>query len=341
MSVCIPVYNAEETIGAALESVWKQTFEDLEVIVSDDCSTDSTPAILAAESDRRLRVLRNARNLKAPGNGNRALRHARGRLVKFLDADDVLFPDCIARMVELAETRPDLGMVFSRRSLRLDDPENEESRGWSERYGDVSAQFGELATLNSGPALFARWARQGFDANWVGEPLVVMLRRDVLAHAGGFNPHIRQRFDLDLWARIMPLGTVGFIAEELGEYRVPADSLTARNHRLQLDWLDQLWTLEGLSLHPEARAAAAGLAQLHEQERLRFRGELLELLRRDVPARATRLADAARLVSWLIRKHVSPSARPFARIDPAPRELTELAEADRSVSRRDRHGEAV
>ena len=117
VSVCIPAYNNERTIGTALESVWNQTFEDFEVIVTDDCSTDSTPAVLDAQALPRLRVLRNRRNAGAPANGNRALAHARGRLVKFLDADDVLFADCVARMVELAETRPDLGMVFSRRSF--------------------------------------------------------------------------------------------------------------------------------------------------------------------------------------------------------------------------------
>ena len=107
-------YNSEKTIVEALDSVWAQTFDDLEVIVADDCSTDATPAILAAQSDPRLRVLRNPRNLRAPGNGNRAIAQARGRLIKFLDADDALLPDCIARMVELAEAAPEVGMVFCR-----------------------------------------------------------------------------------------------------------------------------------------------------------------------------------------------------------------------------------
>jgi glycosyltransferase involved in cell wall biosynthesis len=318
VSVCIPTYNAQTTIGASLDSVWSQTFEDFEVIVSDDCSTDSTPAVLAGQSDPRLRVLRNTRNVKAPANANRALAHARGRLIKFLDADDVLFADCIARMVELAEAHPDVGMVFCRRALKLEDPENVDSRNWSKRFADVSAHFGRLGALNSGPALLARWARHGLDANLVGEPLVVMLRRDVLERAGGFNPYVRQRFDLDLWARIMPLCAVGFISEELGLYRVPAESLTTRNHHLRLDWLDQLWTLEALRCVPEARAAASALAGLHEQERRRVRRELRELFRGEVPARWTRLGDARRMASWLISKRLDPSARPFPRIGPPP-----------------------
>jgi Glycosyl transferase family 2 len=318
VSVCIPAYNAQGTIVAALESVWSQTFEDLEVIVADDCSTDATVEMLAMQSDPRLRVLTNHRNLKAPGNANRALAHARGRLVKFLDADDVLFPDCITRMVEVADARAAVGMIFCRRALRFEDPDDSEARAWAERYGNVASRFGALERFNSGPQLFATWAREGFDANWVGEPLVVMLRREVLERAGGFNPHIRQRSDLDLWARVMPLCTVGFVDEELACYRVPAASLTIRNHQLALDWLDQLWTLEGLGLSPEATAAAPGLARLHEQERRRVRRELRELLRREVPARCTRLADACRLASWLIRKRISPSARPFPHIGASP-----------------------
>ena len=170
-----------------------------------------------------------------------------------------------------------------------------------------------LEPLNSGPELFARWARHGFEANWVGEPLVVMVRRELLQRAGGFNPDIRQafRFDLDLWARIMPLCTVGFADTELADYRVPTGSLTIRNHQLALDWLDQLWTLESLRFCSEAQAAAPWLTGPHEAERRRVRGELRELFGRDVPARGTRLADAGRMAREQTEKRLRRGARPF------------------------------
>ncbi len=316
VSVCIPAFNAQETLPQTLESVWCQTFEDFEVVVVDDCSRDATAEILAAQSDRRLRVLRNPRNLRAPASSNRALQHARGSLIKFLDADDMLQADCLARMVGLVDSEPSLGMVFCRRLVWLVDPADEYARLWKEKYDDVSAQFGTLRAVNDGRDLFARWVGGGFQENWVGEPAVVMLSRDLLERAGAFNPNIRQRFDFDLWARVMPLCAVGFIPEQLATYRKAASSLSVNNDALSLDWLDRLWTFEGLGCRTEPWVAAPGLARLHEEESRWVRYQLGELVRARAPGWQMRLTDAGRMAAWRMRKRVQPGAVPFARIGP-------------------------
>ena len=104
VSVCVPTYNGEPFLQAALDSASAQTFGDLEILVVDDGSSDGTPALVErhAADDPRVRLLRNERNLGLVGNWNRCLEAARGTWIKFLFQDDLLEPACVERMLALA-----------------------------------------------------------------------------------------------------------------------------------------------------------------------------------------------------------------------------------------------
>ena len=98
VTVVIAAYNAERFIRQTLDSVFAQTLRDVELIVVDDGSTDGTPAILRTIDDRRLSVLRQANGgVSAARNAGLAL--ARAPYIFFLDADDVLLPDALQRMI--------------------------------------------------------------------------------------------------------------------------------------------------------------------------------------------------------------------------------------------------
>lgn len=97
VSVFIPTYRGEATIGAAIESVLTQTLSDFELVVIDDGSPDSTQAIVAQYHDPRLRYVRNECNLGPQGNWNCCLAEARGKYFKLLPHDDLLYLECLAR----------------------------------------------------------------------------------------------------------------------------------------------------------------------------------------------------------------------------------------------------
>ncbi len=103
VSVIIPVYNGAATLRRCIRSVLEQTFQNIEIIVVDDGSTDRTPAILEAlaVSDPRLRVIRQKNRGVGPAR-NTGLRAARGRWISFVDADDYYAPDYIAAAYETA-----------------------------------------------------------------------------------------------------------------------------------------------------------------------------------------------------------------------------------------------
>src|SRR5688500_14630360 len=119
VSVCMPVYNAEAVLQTTLDTVWKQSFSDFEVVAVDDGSTDGTSAIL--HGDRRIRTTRNPRNLGASATANRAIRHAQGEFVNYLDSDDLLEPQTLERLVQHLDQHPGMAFAFCRRRVMLDD----------------------------------------------------------------------------------------------------------------------------------------------------------------------------------------------------------------------------
>lgn len=105
VSVVMPAYNMERFVEQAIRSVMSQTFEDWEMIVVDDCSDDSTYAIverLAAE-DARITLVRNEENQGAAKARNRGLDLCRGSYVALLDSDDVWFPEKLEEQMKLAQ----------------------------------------------------------------------------------------------------------------------------------------------------------------------------------------------------------------------------------------------
>ena len=274
VSICIPAYNAARWIGEALTSALGQTWQDLEVVIVDDASTDETAEIVRGCGDRRVRLWANAHNAGQSATSNRALRLSRGPFIKFLHADDTLEPECVAEFVELFERHETLGMAFSRRQVVLEDPSDPAARAWQRRSAELHEPLGRLDELNAGPELFERHLADGFSSNWVGEPSCVMVRRTALLRSKTFNLRIRQMVDVDLWVRLMADSDVGFIDRELSTYRFTSRGVTARVVPVSANWLDKLWLLEGLATLPDVWRRHPQLATLRRAE---VRGRLGEL----------------------------------------------------------------
>lgn len=99
VSVVIPTYNRADLIERSVTSALSQTYEDVEVIVVDDASSDDTPTVLGAIADSRLRVVRHERNEGQCRARNRGVQEAKGRYVAFLDSDDEWLPAKIERQL--------------------------------------------------------------------------------------------------------------------------------------------------------------------------------------------------------------------------------------------------
>jgi len=248
VSVCIPVYNAERWIAGALESAVRQTYEELEIVVADNASTDASVELARAVDDPRIRVERARETIGAVANHNRAIRLSRGAFVKFLHADDLLLPTCVEEMVALAREDESIGLVFAPRKVVVEQAPDPE---WGELFGRPHEYFSSLERVNDGRRLFRELLDAGLEANWVGEPSAVLVTRGALEHVGLLNERLFQIADLELWARIMVSCRVGFVDEVLSVYRHHGESGTARNALSRRDWFDLPWLLEGLLAIPE------------------------------------------------------------------------------------------
>lgn len=100
VSIIMPSYNTAQYIGESIKSVQAQTYENWELIIVDDCSTDNTDtAVDPFLSDERIRYLKNSRNSGAAVSRNYALREAKGKWIAFLDSDDLWLPDKLEKQI--------------------------------------------------------------------------------------------------------------------------------------------------------------------------------------------------------------------------------------------------
>src|SRR5258708_7786796 len=113
VSVCIPTYNSAKYVHDCIASVLGQTYQDIEIIVSDNASTDSTCDIVRSFSDSRIRLHRLERNEGLPFNFNHVVSLACGKYVKLLCSDDFLEPTCLEKQIALLDRHPEVVAVGS------------------------------------------------------------------------------------------------------------------------------------------------------------------------------------------------------------------------------------
>lgn len=223
VSICIPLFNAEEHIAETLESAFAQSFENIEVIVVDNASTDRSVEIVRSFDDERLTLHQNDENIGAERNFNRALGLARGDFVKLLCSDDVLFTDCISRQHAVLDRPESSGITLVSAAREVID-----SRGTVVvRKRGGGGQAGRII----GARAVKRCIRHG--RNFIGEPSSVLMRRDVALNVGGFRSHLPYVTDLDLWFRLLSHGDLFFIPDPLTQFRVRLDSVSAQLARVQ------------------------------------------------------------------------------------------------------------
>ncbi len=206
ISVLMPAYNAERYILPSILSVLAQTFEEFELLVVDDCSTDRTADILASIRDSRLRVLRNEANLGIVGTLNRAMAEARGRYIARIDADDYCLPTRFAKQKRYLDQHPGVLLVGTETFIL---------EGGQIRHDHRRA--------DADPAVL-RW--QCLVSNPVGHP-TMMFRADAVTALGTYlREEFRYAEDFDLTHRFLRRGDVAVLPENLVIYRLHQQNLT-------------------------------------------------------------------------------------------------------------------
>ena len=244
VSIIVPVFNGERFVREALDSALAQTYEPVELVVVDDGSTDLTPAILAGYGDR-IRAVRQE-NLGPSSARNAGLADSSGEFVQFLDADDLLPDDKIARQVEYLAGHPDVGVVYceGRRFREAGPAPGPVPGGGRIREGDI------LSSL--------------LERNFISTPHCTLVRRACLEDVGGFRADLVRCEDWDLWLRLARRGVrFGFIPDMWVACRIRADSLSADRIPVlgaHAKVLDSVWKDWDDRASPDARGIARHLS---------------------------------------------------------------------------------
>ena len=207
VSVCVPTYNGAAFIEETLRSIVNQSYQDFELLIVDDGSTDNTLEIVQSFSDPRIQLHRNPERLGIPGNWNRCLSLAQGEFVCVFHQDDVMLPENLERKAQLLSADPTLGFVHSAVETLVDESAPSSFADWIE---DATED-----TVWGGPEYFRTLLLRG---NRVCAP-TVMARRRALLEQGGFDRDLGFACDYAMWLRLCLTQRVGFLASPLVRYR--------------------------------------------------------------------------------------------------------------------------
>ncbi|NET19934.1 MULTISPECIES: glycosyltransferase [unclassified Okeania] len=225
VSICIPTYNGENFIRAAINSALSQTYSNLEIIISDDNSTDKTLEIaktLQLENPQiEFRIICH-QNYGLVGNLNFCISQARGKYIKFLFQDDLLEKSCIEEFVKIAEEDSEIGLVFSRRRVILEPGAENNSTCVAAYRGtqDLHKDWSNLKTIQSGKDLLLDPNLMKYRLNKIGEPTTVLIPKTVFEKIGLFDSSLTQVLDIDMWFRIMGNYKIGFVDKPLSQLRI-------------------------------------------------------------------------------------------------------------------------
>ena len=255
VTICIPTYRGEKYLEAALQSAKEQTWPNLEIIVSDDGSTDGTLEILrkfSDQSDRAVRILTHGQ-LGLVQNWNFCLREAQGKYVKFLFQDDLLDPHCLAELVDLAEQDEQIGLVFSKRRILFGNGSKEPEDDWKQMNWflfDLHKHWTQLARIQSGADLLNDPQFLQEPLNKIGEPTTVLLRKSALEEVGFFDESLRQAVDSEMWFRILTKYKCGFVDKYLSTYRVHDRQASQENVNAGIIQDDYCAVMAKIATHP-------------------------------------------------------------------------------------------
>lgn len=207
VTVLLPVYNGENFISYAIESILSQSFEDFELMVIDDCSTDSSVEEISKFKDPRIHFIKNDSNIGLISTLNKGLRLSRGELIARMDQDDIAFPERLSEQIRYMEknsnillsgTNISLINVFGKKLLSVPNFGSEFTMEWN---------------LAIGCSLF--------------HPTVIF-KKTTIINLGGYSEAFVHAEDYELWLRVLREGKVGNLNRKLLKYRKHSASISSK-----------------------------------------------------------------------------------------------------------------
>lgn len=280
VSVIIPAFNAAETLAEAVASALNGSYQHLEILIVDDCSTDDTSKVAAklADSDPRIQFLRNPQNYGVSKSRNLMIDRATGEYVAFLDSDDTWEPNKLEFCLQMLAENPEVKAVAH--ALRYLDKHGKKL-SYIATYPTTQAQMQAIKQTGESPWVF---------------PSSVVVDRAIIVKEGGFAEDWLVGEDTELFTRIAQKYGLLAATEPLGNYRIRGNSLTDKH------WLKKRIASDCVQENQRRRLRGEPELSLNEYEQVCFNN--LPLLKRLNKLREVLSQHYMRKVgqSWLNRE---------------------------------------
>lgn len=220
VSVITPSYNTAEFISETIESVLSQTYDNWEMIIVDDCSTDNTDDVVSEYSarDPRIRYIKNDTNLGAALTRNRALDEARGQWIAFLDSDDLWEPDKLEQQINFMKNG---NINFSYTG-----------------YCEIDENSNEMGICVTGPKRITKIGMYNYC--WIGCLTVMYNAKEVgLIQIAD----IKKNNDYALWLKVIKKADCHLLDLNLAKYRKRTGSISHHSSLTLIKWHYRLFRI--------------------------------------------------------------------------------------------------
>ena len=218
VSVVMAVFNGAEYIRESLHSILNQTFQDFELIIVDDASTDNTVNIIKEYKDDRIVLICNDENLKLPKSLNKGIKSAKGKYIIRMDADDICMPNRFVKQVSFMEENPDIA-ASSGNYYTIDE------------RGRIKRKFGlKIRSWRLTGKMLNKYAL-------IPSPLVhpaAIIRKEIFDKGIMYNEEYTSAQDYELWLNIHRLYKLGNISDVILKYRIHKKSISISKRGKQL-----------------------------------------------------------------------------------------------------------
>lgn len=222
VSICIPVYNGDEFIDETIRCCLDQTYKNIEVIFSDNCSTDKTIERIKSYADPRIKIFQNETNIGLVANYRKALTYATGKYMAFLGADDGMDITTVEKALAIMESPQHSKVVLVNTYIQIINNHSQ-------------VVFTKKFFLGGGP-LSAYWGIRSnflYGSNSLGEPNGSIFKKE--AYDKIPEPKFRNgntwTLDIDMKNELLLFGDTYVIPEPLGKFRLSAQSTSKKELR--------------------------------------------------------------------------------------------------------------
>ncbi len=213
VSIVIPTYNRAELLMAALKSLQNQSYQNLEIIIVDDCSTDATAEAVKRLGDDRIVYIKHKVNKGGAEARNTGIQHATGDYIGFLDSDDEWLPDKTKRQLDIISENPEAGVIYTGMKVYTDGHLVKET---------IPKYRGNLLS-------------KLLESNCIYTTSSILVKKELLEQIGGFDVSLPSCQDWDLYIRLAQISHFDFVEDSLVLYNQHSGDRISTNQKAVIE----------------------------------------------------------------------------------------------------------